>query len=109
MTDYEAPDYSISELILCAILIGASLCYFMYAGYQFYLDKNLSATEYAGIGLLALGGSVDPLKHFIDGFTFPLSFIQNAGRDTWVTRIAIALGFLMWLIGISGNWISRYL
>ena len=106
MMNYEPPNYSITEFILCGALIGVSMCYFLYAIYELFQDKNLSAIEYAGIGLFALGSRVDPLKYFMDYLTFPMSFIERSGRDTWTTKIATILGLLLWLVGFGGNWMG---
>lgn len=109
MTDYEDPDYSITEFILCGTLLGVSICYFIYAGVELYAGKRLDAIEAAGIGLFSLGGSADPLKYLMDSLTFPISCVEQAGRDTLITRIATLLGLSMWLIGLGGSFISKYL
>ena len=103
MSDH--PEYSIAEFVLCGLFLGGAICFFIYAGYSFAHEEPFDASEGAGLGLLLLGGSTDPKKYLVDCITFPLTFLESAGRDTSITITSALLGTALWLLGLAGNWL----
>lgn len=95
----EDPEFSLTEFLLCGLFIAGALCHFIYAGYAFFQDSKALAVEASGVGLMLLGGCIDPKKYIIDCVTYPFSFVERAGRDTPITMLAVGLGFVMWLTG----------
>jgi hypothetical protein len=102
----DEPDYSIGEFVLCGLFVGSAVCFFIYAGHALWISETFDASEGAGLGLLLLGGSVDPKKYLMDCATFPFTFVERAGRDTRLTMVAAAIGLLLWLVGVAGNYWS---
>jgi hypothetical protein len=100
------PDFSITEYILCGLFLGGTVVCLIVAGHAWANDATSDALEAAGMGLLLLGGSVDPVRHVVDMFTFLWRRTEPAGRDTRLTRTAAGLGLLLWLAGVAGNWLT---
>lgn len=105
MSESDGPDFSITEFVLCGLFLGGGICFFIYAGHALVTGEAFDALEGAGLGLLLLGGSVDPKKYLIDCVTFPFTFVESAGRDTRLTMLAAGMGLAMWLGGVAGNWL----
>ena len=101
----DQPEYTVSKFVLCGLFAGGAVCFFIYGGHALFENDTFNAMEGTGLGLLLLGGSVDPKKYILDCATFPFTFMEAAGRDTRVTLVAAGFGVVLWLAGITGNWL----
>jgi hypothetical protein len=100
-----SPDFSITEMVLCGLLIAATTISLIYTGKLIYEESFWDAMYFGGFSLMFASGIRDPLNHVADTLTFPFQIAEPSGRETWAMRIFSILGFGMCCLGW---WMAQY-
>lgn len=97
-------EYTVSEYILAWLFLGGAVCFFIFAAHSVATNVPFDAAEGFGACLMLLGGAPDPKKYIVDCLTFPLSFVERAGRETPLTVIAAYSGFAISVTAALLEW-----
>ena len=91
------------QIILGVLLFAASLATGWHANKLYVQGKHYSAIEAAGLSLMIMGGSFDPINYIWLCLPFTRNQVSIPSRFALVGWLIGGVGFIPFLIGLIGR------